>query len=105
MTPSKNKRGYLHVVFSVDKKRYDYRVQRLIAMTFLDNPQNKEQVNHRDGNKSNNCLENLEWVTPEENIEHAKQNNLFKATCTNPPKHTKDGPQVAYVFTNVYNGA
>lgn len=105
LTPSKNKRGYLHVVFSVDKKRYDYRVQRLIAMTFLDNPQNKEQVNHKDGNKLNNCLENLEWVTPEENIEHAKQNNLFKVTCTNPPKHTKDGPQVAYVFTNVYNGA
>lgn len=104
LTPSKNKRGYLHVTFSVDKKRYDYRVQRLIAMTFLDNPENKEQVNHKDGNKLNNCIENLEWVTPEENIEHAKQNNLFKSTCKNPPIHTKDGPQIAYVFTNIYNG-
>lgn len=105
LKPSKNKRGYLHVTFTKDGKRYDYRVQRLVAMTFLDNPQNKEQVNHIDGNKSNNCLSNLEWVTPEENIEHAKNNNLFKTTCTNPPIHTKDGPQVAYVFTNVYNGA
>lgn len=105
LSPSKNKRGYLHVTFTKDGKRYDYRVQRLIAMTFLDNPENKEQVNHIDGNKLNNCLENLEWVTPEENIEHAKTNNLFKVTCTNPPIRTKDGPQVAYVFTNVYNGA
>lgn len=42
LTPSKNKRGYLHVVFTKDGKRYDYRVQRLVAMTFLDNPENKE---------------------------------------------------------------
>lgn len=105
LSPSKNKRGYLHIILSKDKKRYDYRVQRLVAMTFLDNPENKEQVNHIDGNKLNNYLSNLEWVTAEENIKHAKENHLFKTTCTNPPKHTKDGPQVAYVFTNVYNGA
>lgn len=105
LSPSKNKRGYLHVTFTKDGKRYDYRVQRLIAMTFLDNPENKEQVNHIDGNKLNNCLENLEWVTPEENIQHAKENSLFKCTCTNPPRHTKDGPQIGYVFTNVFNGA
>ena len=104
LSPSKNKRGYLHVTFTKDGKRYDYRVQRLVAMTFLENPENKEQVNHIDGNKLNNCLFNLEWVTPEENIEHAKQHGLFKCTCTNPPIHTKDGPQTAYVFTNVFNG-
>ena len=105
LSPSKNKRGYLHVTFVKDGKRYDYRVQRLIAMTFLDNPENKPQVNHIDGNKLNNYLSNLEWVTAEENIQHAKDNHLFKTTCTNPPRHTKDGPQVGYLFTNVYNGA
>ena len=104
LSPSKNKRGYLHVTFTKDGKRYDYRVQRLVAMTFLENPENKEQVNHIDGDKLNNCLANLEWVTPEENIEHAKQHSLFKCSCTNPPRHTKDGPQTAYVFTNVFNG-
>lgn len=104
LSPSKSKRGYLHVIFSKDKKRYNYRVQRLIAMTFIDNPYNKEQVNHIDGNKLNNCIQNLEWVTPEENIKHAKANKLFKSICKTPPIRTKDGPQVAYVFTNIYNG-
>ena len=105
LRPSKNKRGYLHVTFTKDGKRYDYRVQRLIAITFLENPENKSQVNHIDGNKLNNYLSNLEWVTPEENIQHAKEHNLFKVTCTTPPIRTKDGPQVGYMFTNVFNGA
>lgn len=103
LSPSKTKRGYLHVTFTKDGKRYDYRVHRLIAMTFIDNPENKQQVNHKDGNKLNNYLSNLEWVTAEENIEHAKQHGLFKTTCTCPPIRTKDGPQTAYIFTNVYN--
>ena len=104
LSPSKSKRGYLHVTFTKDGKRYDYRVHRLIAMTFLDNPENKEQVNHIDGNKLNNYLSNLEWCTGGENIEHAKLNHLFKATCFNPPKDSFKGPQVGYVFTNIYNG-
>ena len=103
LTPSKSKRGYLHVTFTRDGKRYDYRVHRLVAITYLDNHENKEQVNHIDGDKLNNYLSNLEWVTPEENIEHAKKYNLFKVTCKTPPIRTKDGPQIAYVFTNVYN--
>ena len=103
LKPTKNPRGYLHVTFTKDNKRYDYRVHRLVAMTFIDNPNNKEQVNHIDGDKLNNYLNNLEWVTAEENIEHAKTHNLFKATCNTPPIRTKEGPQIAYVFTNIYN--
>lgn len=103
LKPSISKRGYAHTVLVNDNKRYDYRVHRLIAMTFIDNPYNKEQVNHIDGNKLNNYINNLEWVTPEENIKHAKEFGLFKATCKTPPIRTKGGPQTAYVFTNVYN--
>lgn len=103
LSPSINKRGYAHIVLVNDGKRYDYRVHRLIAMTFLDNPENKEQVNHIDGDKLNNYLSNLEWMTAEENIQHAKDNKLFKASTHNPPKFT-GAPQTAYVFTNVFNG-
>lgn len=78
LSPSKNKRGYLHVTFTKDGKRYDYRVNRLVAMTFLDNPNNLPQVNHIDGNKLNNYLSNLEWCTPEYNIQHGKEHGLFK---------------------------
>ena len=76
LSQSKNKRGYLHVTFTKDGKRYDYRVNRLVAMTFLDNPNNLPQVNHIDGNKLNNNVSNLEWCTNEYNMQHAVENNL-----------------------------
>ena len=61
-----NDNGYIRV-FIHDKT---YALHRLIALTFIQNPNNKQQVNHIDGNKTNNCLDNLEWVTNEENQIH-----------------------------------
>ena len=57
-----------------DKKRLY--AHRLVAQNYIPNPNNKTQINHIDGNKLNNYIDNLEWVTPKENQEHAIKNEL-----------------------------
>ena len=72
--------GYKRVTLFIHGKRHIYRVHRMVALTFLNcNDSNKIEVNHKDGNKSNNNVENLEWVSNAENISHAKMNGLLKA--------------------------
>lgn len=60
-------RGYAVVNLTVKGRQRVYRVHRLVAETFLDNPENKKQVDHIDGDRCNNCVENLRWVTSKEN--------------------------------------
>ncbi len=52
-------------------------IHRLVANTFVENPEGKTEVNHKDGNRENNCADNLEWVTRAENMKHASENNLI----------------------------
>jgi len=63
--------GYFAVHLFKNKIKKQIAVHRIVALTFLDNPERKQQVNHKDGNKQNNNVENLEWVTAYENIHHA----------------------------------
>lgn len=68
---SLNPKGYCIVNFMIDGKRIGFGIHTLVAKQFIPNPENKTQINHKDGNKQNNCVDNLEWVTPSENIRHS----------------------------------
>jgi hypothetical protein len=68
----KNSKGthYYRVRLSIEGKSKGFNIHRLVAKAFIHNPHNKKEVNHIDGNKLNNNLENLEWVTKSENEKH-----------------------------------
>lgn len=63
--------GYIAIGLYKDNQKTMYLAHRLVAQAFIPNPENKPQVNHKDLDKSHNSVENLEWVTHEENLEHA----------------------------------
>lgn len=65
------KRGYLVVNLYIDRKLKQFRVHRLVASAFINNPENKPHINHKDGNPKNNHVNNLEWCTPKENVNHS----------------------------------
>lgn len=67
-----------HVELWKDNKRKVMMIHRLVAETFIPNPDGKPQVNHIDGNRKNNCVDNLEWVTNQENSQHAYKTGLAK---------------------------
>ena len=66
-----NYKGYVCCTLYKEGKQKQFFIHRLIAMHFIDNPLNKPQVNHINGNKIDNSVENLEWVTNLENMEHS----------------------------------
>lgn len=65
-----NGKGYNHVCLQKNGSKKMCRVHRLVAQMFIPNPENKPFVNHKDGNKQNNSLGNLEWCTQKENVFH-----------------------------------
>jgi len=79
--PRKERNGYLRVqLFGGSKDDYKVMsVHRLVAMAFIPNPNNLPEVNHKDENKENNCVDNLEWCTPEYNSNYGTRNErLYK---------------------------
>jgi len=72
-----NEKGYLRVALHLDGRQRQFRVSRLVALAFLPNPNGYSTVNHRDGDKTNNDVSNLEWLSNRDNIVHGYKNGFF----------------------------
>lgn len=73
-----NKKGYKQVtLYDDNNKPKTMRIHKLVALSFIQNPNNLPQINHKDGNKLNNKTDNLEWISNYDNIQHAIKNNLI----------------------------
>jgi hypothetical protein len=74
-----NGKGYRYITISVNNKRKNHYIHRLVAEAFIENPSNKKCVNHKNGIKSDNRVCNLEWCTTFENQRHAVRTGLRKS--------------------------
>jgi len=80
LTPDKGPKGYARVTLSKNHKTKRFLVHRLVGKAFVNNPNNCPCINHKDNDPSNNCADNLEWVTHSENMIHAQeQGRLYTA--------------------------
>lgn len=95
---------YIHVDLTNEKLKKTYKVHRLVGIAFIDNPNNKPEINHKDGNKSNNNVNNLEWCTRIENIEHSINTGLKKIAVgwyhTKESKENKIHAKLNYEIAN-----
>lgn len=71
-------KGYPSITLHHQGERKYFFIHRLVAEAFIPNPKELPQINHKDGNKRNNCVENLEWCTNSENMNHCYENRLTK---------------------------
>ncbi len=79
-------------------------LHRLVALTYLEKPEGDYEVNHIDGNKKNNCLSNLEWVTRSDNLKHAYSLNLMTVAGVTNPRCILTEEQVVEIYSKLMNG-
>lgn len=92
--PSKAGNGYLYLPLCKNGRKKYKRVHRLVAETFLDNPHNHPQVNHKDENIYNNHVSNLEWCTQYYNLNYGTRNARISKSRINNPKISKPVQQL-----------
>lgn len=90
---TKHHTGYSYITVKTDDGgQLFFLVHRLVAEAFLSNPDNLPEVNHKDLNKSNNSINNLEWCSRQENIDHAVANGAIKKRTIKPKPNTPSNP-------------
>lgn len=105
LKPRSNKGGYMYVNFKINGKNTNFAVHRIVANAFLPNPNGYIEVNHKDYDKTNNCIENLEWVSSSINKKHAflkQENRDSRAKGVN--QFSKDGKFIK-TFSSVTEAA
>lgn len=94
------KTGYVQVRLQRNGKPCSAYLHRIVATAFVPNPENKPEVNHKDGNKLNNHASNLEWCTHRENVQHAYQSHLYSDRLR-PVQAIRTNGVPLYVFEDV----
>ncbi len=101
LKPNMKYPGYFYLNLVKNRQSRHYTIHRLVALTFIPNPENKKEVNHIDANKLNNLIPNLEWCTRQENIRHRDLNSLSPRGEKNGSSKLKE-KQVRKIL-NLYN--
>lgn len=97
------KKGYQQIklyCFGIKKHAY---IHRMVGDLFVPNPENKPQINHKNGNKLDNRVENLEWVTNQENINHSVENGL-RPVGIDVPAHKLSVEDILWIRKNFVKG-
>lgn len=97
LKPYPNPNGYMLIDIHHNKHGYTRQVHRLVATAFIPNPLNLETVNHKDGDKTNNAVDNLEWMTRIDNVRHAWNTGLAK------PRYGVDNPANVYTEEQIHS--
>lgn len=92
LNPRVNQTGYYHTALYKNGKPKWYTVHRMVALSWIDNPENKPHINHKDSNRLNNRVDNLEWCTHGENMKHGflYGNKTQKGEKNNAAKITRE---------------
>lgn len=93
-------KGYLRVLISSNGKRKQRLIHRLVAQAFIPNPNNLPEVNHKDEDKTNNRVENLEWCDRSYNINYGTRNKRMSKINVNNPKISKPIEQYSIYYPN-----
>ncbi len=94
LKPAKDKYGYYYVVFSINGVRKKHMIHRLVAEKYIPNPDNKPEINHKNGIKTDNRVENLEWCTSYENKCHGYLTGLYDNKGESHGRHKLSNTEV-----------